>query len=74
MLMRVIEWLPDEGWGFAIAADPHLLRKAFVHSNRLITCDDKMQIGSLIECDVVRPQEGQRHWRAERIKVLSGRP
>ena len=71
MLMRVTEFFPDEGWGFAISTDPHILRKAFVHSNRLATHDGKrIQIGSLIECDVVRPKEGQRHWRAERIKVL----
>jgi hypothetical protein len=70
MLMRVTEWMPDEGWGFAISADPFVLRKAFVHNNRLTTHDKRMQIGSLIECDVVRPTMGQRHWRAERIKVL----
>ena len=68
--MRVTEFFPDEGWGFAISIDPDILRKAFVHENRVETHDKRMQIGSLIECDVVRPKEGQRNWRAEHIKVL----
>lgn len=70
MLMRVIEWFPDEGWGFAISTDPFVLRKAFAHQNRVTTHDKRLQIGSLIECDVLRPKEGQRHWRAENIKIL----
>ena len=69
--MRVIEWMPDEGIGFAISIDPFIPRKAFVHQNRNETFGKRLQIGSLIECDVVRPKQGQRHWRAEHIKVLN---
>jgi hypothetical protein len=70
MMFRVVEWLPDEGRGFAIAADPFTLRKVFVHTNRVTTHDRKIQIGSLIDCDPVAPKNGQRHWRAENIKVV----
>jgi hypothetical protein len=70
MLMRVIDWFPDDGYGFAVSADPFILRKAFVHNNRLTTRDKRLEIGSLIECDVLPPKDGQRHWRAENVKIV----
>jgi hypothetical protein len=72
MRMRVTQWLPDHGYGFAISADEFNLCKAFVHQDNRVKAEKTIQIGSLIECDIERPKEGQqrRHLVAKNIKVL----